>query len=199
MITRITADCHPLEIFTAWFDDAITHGEADPNAMALATVNQQQQANVRFVLYKGLNEQGDVIFVSNYHSTKGEELAQNQHAALAFYWPISYKQVRFKGTVKRMSRMESETYFASRNRESQLGAWASEQSTVIDSRDSLDQRYYTFAKQFDGQEVPCPPHWGGYLLHAETIEFWWGRRHRLHDRYRFSRVDNQWQLERLAP
>lgn len=199
MITRITEDNHPLEIFADWFDDALSHGETDPNAMALATVNADLQPNVRMVLYKGLSHDGAIQFYSNYHSHKATELAQNPHAAVVFYWPSVYKQVRFTGMVRKMTRAESETYFASRPRESQLGAIASPQSQVITSRDELEQKFAKLKQDFTGKDIPCPEHWGGYLLQPATIEFWWGRRHRLHDRYCFRLQNERWQLDRLAP
>lgn len=188
----------PFEQFRQWFDDAVAAQLPEPTAMVLATADAQGRPSARLVLLKGCDERGFVFF-TNYSSHKGRELAANPHAALVFPWHPMGRQVRAAGSVERVSRAETEAYFATRARGSQLGAWASEQSTVIDAREVLEQRYAEAAAYWPGQ-VPAPPHWGGLRVVPETVEFWTARPDRLHDRLRYRRGEHgDWGVERLAP
>ena len=176
-----------LDQLTAWFDEAV----ADPsvleaNAIQLATVDADGAPSVRTVLVKSLDERG-IVFYTNYESAKGRDLAAAPRAAAVFAWLAHERQVRLAGPVRPVERAETETYFATRPRESQLGAWASPQSQVVASRDELDQQYAAAEQRFGDGPIPAPPHWGGYLLEPESVEFWQGRTGRLHDRIRFRR------------
>lgn len=183
-----------------WFDTAA----ADPavleaNAVQLATTGPGGRPSVRTVLVKGLDERG-LVFFTNYESAKGRELAANPQASAVFVWLAHQRQVRVTGEVTRVSRAETEAYFASRPRESQLGAWASPQSQVVESRAALDARAAAIAERFGDGPVPAPPQWGGYRLAPDEVEFWQGRTGRLHDRIRYRRTaDGTWLRERLAP
>lgn len=193
-------DLHPDPIvqFRRWFEDAERAGIVFPEAMALATADADGHPAVRTVLLKGFGEHGFTFF-SNHDSRKGRHLAQNPHAALAFLWKELDRQVCVTGTVARISDEESEAYFRTRPREARLGAWASRQSAPVPSRDELDAAFRAAAGRFPGEEVPLPPHWGGYRLLPDTIEFWKGREHRLHDRFRYTREPGGWLRERLYP
>ncbi len=194
--SEVSAD--PIVQFERWFADARATGMRDPNAMTLATADKHGFPNARTVLLKGL-EDGCFLFYSNYESRKGRELEENPHATLLFYWPELERQVRIRGDVERTSREESEAYFRTRPIGSQLGAWASEQSSVIPNREALESRMTELEKEYKGREVPTPPFWGGYRLRPLSIEFWQGRPNRLHDRLRYVRDGERWRLERLAP
>jgi pyridoxamine 5'-phosphate oxidase len=195
------ADLHsdPIEQFRAWFAAALAAEIRDVNAMSLATATPDGKPSVRIVLLKGLDERG-FSFFTNYDSQKGRELDANAHAALVFYWVKLERQVRITGTAERTSREDSAAYFHSRPPGSRLGAWVSKQSEVIDSRKILDARLEQMAERFEGSEITLPPHWGGYRLKPDEMEFWQGRPNRLHDRFRYSRAtDGAWQIDRLAP
>jgi pyridoxamine 5'-phosphate oxidase len=171
------------------------------NAMTLATVSAQGQPSARIVLLKGLDERGFAFF-TNYDSRKGAELEGNPRCALLFPWQDLERQVRVEGTVARLSGEENAAYFRTRPRASQLGAWASPQSRTVGSRAELDHLYDEAATRFpEGSDVPLPPHWGGYLVTPEVVEFWQGRRGRMHDRLRYRRAEERggWLVERLAP
>lgn len=171
----------------------------DANAMALATASLEGQPSVRTVLLKGVDARG-FVFYTNYDSRKGRELTANPRAALVFYWPDWERQVCITGTVSRLPREESEAYFKTRPRGAQLAAWASNQSDVIADRQTLEVRWEQMARRFEGQPVPLPPNWGGFVLAPDQIEFWQGRLNRLHDRFRYSRQpDGSWRIERLCP
>jgi len=173
--------------------------QIDVNAMTLATVNQRGEPSARVVLLKGASERG-FIFYTNYNSRKGRELAQNPHAAVVFYWPELERQVCAAGTVSKVSAEESDAYFRSRPRGSWLAAWASNQSEPVPNRATLEERWAMFEKQYPGPDVPRPPHWGGYVLTPERVEFWQGRPNRLHDRFVYTRqTDGTWRVERLCP
>ena len=166
--------------------------------MTLATATRFGRPCARIVLLKSFDERG-FVFYTNYNSRKGSELEQNAQACLLFYWPQLWRQVRIEGTVERVSTEESDEYFHSRPLGSKIGAWASEQSAPIESRTTLDQRFQEFSWKF-GDSVPRPPHWGGYRVKPNVIEFWQGQENRLHDRLRFVlQDDGQWSIERLAP
>jgi pyridoxamine 5'-phosphate oxidase len=188
----------PIAQFTRWFDEALAAGLPEPNAMTLATATPDGRPSARVVLLKGFDERGFVFF-TNRHSRKGRELAANPHAALAFFWPELERQVRVEGAVTPAGEAESDAYFASRPLGSRLGAWASPQSEVIAGRDVLDRAVEELAARFGG-DVPRPPHWGGYRVSPDAVEFWQGRPSRLHDRLRYARrPDGGWLRERLAP
>ncbi len=190
---------NPFEQFRLWFEQAQAAKITEPNAMTLATVAADGVPSARIVLLKHFDQQGFVFF-TNYESQKGEELEENPNVALVFYWAELERQVRISGTAAKTSREESEKYFAMRPRASQLGAWASEQSTVVPGRNFLEEQLASLEKWYEGQEIPAPPYWGGYRVQPEVIEFWQGRQSRLHDRLVFSRMEeSKWEIERLSP
>ncbi len=190
---------HPVEQFARWFDDAVAAGLPEPNAMVLATSSRDGVPSARTVLLKGCDQSG-FAFYTNRGSAKARDLADNPRAALVFPWHALQRQVRVTGDVRGLDDEVTARYFASRPRDSQLGAWASEQSAVIGGREALEERLAaTSARWPDGTPVPVPPFWGGYLVVPETVEFWQGRGGRLHDRLRYRRTGETWTLERLAP
>jgi pyridoxamine 5'-phosphate oxidase len=189
----------PIKQFANWFTGAIEAGIRDVNAMSLATAGSDARPSVRIVLLKSFDHDGFVFF-TNYESEKGRQLEANRYAALAFYWIELDRQVRISGKTERTSREESQAYFHSRPVGSQLSAWASRQSEVLDGRRVLDARMVAMTERFDDKPIPLPPHWGGYRLKPETIEFWQGRANRLHDRFRYTRqAHGTWSIDRLAP
>jgi len=196
------AEMHPdpIEQFATWFSTAVHSGLPDANAMTLATATKSGKPSARVVLLKGFDQRGFVFF-TNYDSDKGRELKANPFAALAIYWMPLERQVRISGRVEKTSRAESKEYFHSRPRGSQLGAWVSRQSEVIDARRILDAKLAEMTERFARQKVlELPPHWGGYRVVPEAIEFWQGRANRLHDRFRYTRQkDGRWNMDRLAP
>jgi pyridoxamine 5'-phosphate oxidase len=219
-LERAALDANPLAQFEAWFRDAAgeqaqsrwrkigialyklwsalcNHRPADINAMTLATVDKNGKPSTRTVLLKSVDERG-FIFFTNYESRKGRELADNPNAALTFFWSELERQVCVAGSVTKLPVAESAAYFKSRPRGSQLAAWASNQSEVVPDRAALETKWRELEKKFPN-EVPLPPHWGGFILRPERIEFWQGRPSRLHDRFSYARQpDNSWKLERLA-
>ncbi len=190
--------------FEAWFTDAAGFGLTEPNAMIVSTATAAGRPSARTVLLKVFDERGFVFF-TNYESRKGTELTDNPYASLVFPWFPMQRQVLVSGAVERVSREETEEYFASRPRGSRLGAWASPQSSVLPDREAVDARLAEVQERFGDGEIPAPPHWGGFLVVPETVEFWQGRSSRLHDRLRYRwAVENQagegsWVVERLAP
>ncbi|MBV9790549.1 MAG: pyridoxamine 5'-phosphate oxidase [Chloroflexi bacterium] len=195
--TEVAAD--PFAQFRVWFDHALAAQLPEPNAMTLATATPDGKPSARVVLLKGFDQRG-FVFYTNYHSRKGGEIEASGWAALVFFWPDLERQVRVEGRVERVSPQESDDYFASRPAGSRLGAWASPQSQVISGRDVIEQRLSALTTQYADQDVPRPPHWGGYRVVPGTIEFWQGRPNRLHDRLRYRLSDDQrWTVERLAP
>jgi len=217
-LRRVDLDANPMAQFDSWFAQAsaggrwrkigialfklwhaiLGHSPADVNAMALATVDKSGRPSTRHVLLKGVDARG-FIFFTNHDSRKGLELADNPNAALTFYWPERERQICVAGTVGKIPREESETYFKSRPRGSRLATWASNQRDVVADRAALDAKWNEASAKFPG-DVPLPPNWGGFVLRPERIEFWQGRPSRLHDRFCYTRQpDNSWKLERLAP
>jgi len=198
-LRRSDLDPNPIKQFANWFTTAIETGIRDVNAMSLATAGQDAKPSVRIVLLKSFDEDGFVFF-TNYESEKGKQLEANPYAALGFYWIELDRQIRISGKVDKTSRKESQTYFHSRPVGSQLSAWASRQSAVLDGRRVLDARMEEMNERFADKRVPLPPHWGGYRLKPGNMEFWQGRSNRLHDRFRYTRQsDGSWLIERLAP
>jgi len=192
-------DRDPIIQFERWFNQALEAQLREPNAMTLATVTTEGRPAARVVLLKGFDHRG-FVFYTNYTSRKGQELAQTPFAALVFWWADLERQVRIEGAVEKVAAQESDAYFHSRPRGSRLGAWASDQSQVVADRAALEERLRTLEEKYRDQEIPRPPHWGGYRLIPSVIEFWQGRPNRLHDRLRYSRQeDNHWLIERLAP
>jgi pyridoxamine 5'-phosphate oxidase len=188
----------PIEQFRRWLGDAESAGIPLPNAMAVATADAEGRPSVRHVLLRGVDERGFTFF-TNYDSRKGRQLAENPHAGLVFLWKLLDRQVNATGTAERVDPAESDAYFATRPREARLGAWASAQSSVLDSREELERRVAEADERFAGVEVPRPPNWGGFLVRPDTVEFWQGRRSRLHDRFRYAREDGRWRIDRLSP
>lgn len=187
-----------IALFKLWHA-ILGHAPVDPNAMVLATAGKDAAPSARTVLLKGVDERG-FIFFTNYDSRKGRELSENENAALVFYWLELERQVCIAGAVSKLPREESEAYFKSRPKGSRLGAWASNQSEAVADRDALENKWQEMAARFSTNDVPLPPHWGGYVLRPSRIEFWQGRPNRLHDRFRYSRQpDNSWKIERLSP
>lgn len=212
----------PIEQFRTWFEAAahsrgksrwrkigialydvwqavLGNTRVEVNAMTLATVGADGKPSSRTVLLKGVDERG-FIFFTNYESRKGRELAANPNAALTFFWPELERQICIAGSVTKVSREESEAYFRTRPKGSRIGAWASNQSSVVPDRAALEKLWQEMAARFPGDDVPLPPNWGGYVLRPERIEFWQGRASRMHDRFCYTRqVDDTWKIERLSP
>lgn len=188
----------PIEVFRAWLDEAVAGGFAEPTAMTLATARLDGQPSARTVLLKEADARG-FVFYTNTRSRKAAELAANPRAALVFRWPEAERQVTVTGGVERVSDEEADAYFATRPRGSQLGAWASPQSEVIPSRAYLEARFEEADAAHAHNRVPRPPHWSGYRLVPETVEFWQGRPNRLHDRLRYTRGTMGWERHRVAP
>jgi pyridoxamine 5'-phosphate oxidase len=194
-----TVDPDPLQLFRRWFDEAIASGSRLPDAMTLATATKDGKPSARMVLLKQVDDQG-FVFYTNYNSRKSRELDENPNAALVCYWVGLDRQVRVEGSVERVSAAESDEYFKTRPRESQLGALASPQSEVIESREFLEKRFQDFEGMYRDRSVSRPAHWGGYRLKPERIEFWQNREGRLHDRILYERQpDESWIIKRLAP
>ena len=192
-------DPDPFKQFTRWFSDAEQAELPLHNAMTLATASRAGKPSARMVLLKEVDARG-FVFYTNYQGRKARELKENPFASLVFYWQPLSRQVRVEGAVERVAADESDRYFASRPRGHQLEAHASSQSQVIKDRGFLEEQFKTFTQMFAGQEIPRPAHWGGYRLLPETLEFWQEGEHRLHDRLRYRRNDNDhWVIERLAP
>jgi pyridoxamine 5'-phosphate oxidase len=189
---------NPIHQFATWWDDAVDSKIEEVNAMTVATVNEHGYPSARIVLLKHFNENGFVFF-TNYESRKGKSLLINPNASIVFFWKELERQVRIEGIVEKISEEESTTYFKSRPVESKIGAWASPQSEVIESRTFLENRFKDFEEQFLNLEIPKPPHWGGYIVKPSRIEFWQGRPGRLHDRIEYNKNNEDWSIERLAP
>ncbi len=197
-ISELTASDDPVAMFGVWFEEAKRAGILLPESMAVATATRDAVPSARMMLLKGVDERGFVFF-TNYGSRKNAELDANPRAALVFHWAVLGRQVRVEGTVERISAEESEAYWRTRARGSQLGAWASRQSEELGARAELVQRYGEFRERFSGDDIPLPPFWGGCRLRPEAIEFWQGRTDRLHDRLRYERTADGWKVVRLYP
>jgi pyridoxamine 5'-phosphate oxidase len=188
----------PMDLFAEWFREAEDAGVDVPETMTLATADGDGAPSARMVLLKAADDEG-FVFYSGYVSRKAGELERNPRAALVFYWRPLGKQVRVEGRVERVSEAESAAYFATRPRGSQIAAWASQQSTPLAGREDLERRYAELEREYEGRAVPLPPHWGGFRLRPDAIEFWQHRDNRLHDRTRYTRAREGWRSELLSP
>lgn len=189
----------PVSQFEQWFNEALAAKLHEPNAMTLATATPNGKPSARIVLLKGFNEHG-FIFYTNYLSRKGKEITKNPQGALTFFWGELERQVRIEGTIEKLSKEDSERYFHSRPKGSQIGAVVSPQSQEIDGRETLERKWSELEAEYEGKEVPKPSFWGGYILNPQLVEFWQGRSSRLHDRILYKKVDKKsWKKVRLAP
>ena len=195
--TLATTD-DPISFFESWLSTAKKSGIILPESMSVSTVDHQGKPSSRMVLLKEVNQQGFVFF-TNYGSRKSKELEQNPFVALLFHWNMLQRQVRIEGRIERISHEESEAYFHSRSRGSQIGAWASKQSQVFDERQTLVDSVKYYEEKFTNQTIPLPEFWGGYRVIPEKIEFWQGKADRLHDRFVYTKQDNNWEINRLNP
>jgi pyridoxamine 5'-phosphate oxidase len=198
-------DPSPIRQIQTWLGEAIEAKHPEPTAMSLATSTPEGEPSARIVLLKVVDEHG-LVFFTNYESDKGKDLAKNPRACANLFWVLLERQIRITGSVAKVAREESEAYFRSRPRESQLGAWASEQSAVLAGRSALEAHLAEMITRFGDGEIPCPPHWGGYRLTPDRVELWQGRPSRLHDRLRYTRINEgdgaagaMWRIDRLSP
>jgi pyridoxamine 5'-phosphate oxidase len=189
----------PVEQFRIWWDDVLKSDIDEPNAMILSTADSKGMVEARTVLLKGFDAQGFVFF-TNYHSTKGRHLEENPHCSLLFFWKELERQVRITGFAEKITAEETQEYFLSRPEGSRLGAWASPQSQVVPDKKWLEDQFAFFSQKFSSGHIDCPPHWGGYRVVADKIEFWQGRPNRMHDRIQYRKDETGvWIIERLAP
>ena len=197
-LSENSVDADPFAQFSAWMNEALNSEIIEPTAMTASTVDAAGRPSSRVVLLKGIDAQGFVFF-TNYDSKKASDLDINPNISLHFFWPDLERQVIISGTTAKTSREESEEYFAKRPVESQIGAWASKQSSVLQTRKELEDGVAEIGQRFAGQEIPCPPFWGGFRVTPESFEFWQGRASRLHDRICYTRNGNAWMISRLSP
>ena len=188
----------PIEQYAKWFEEAVGAEVLDPKAVVITTVNLDSKPSSRVVYVRGVSEEGFVIY-TNYNSAKGEDLAVNPNVSLNIFWPELERQIRIEGTAKKVDASTSDAYFASRPRESQIGAWASAQSSTLKDRAELEQKVEELTKKFEGKKIERPLFWGGYLIQANYFEFWQGRPSRLHDRIAFELAQEKWIKKRLSP
>lgn len=191
-------DKDPVIQFRLWFDEAAASGIALPEAACLSTVSRNGEPEGRMILLKGADEYG-FVFYTNLNSPKSQSLLAHPRASLTFYWEKLRRQVRLSGAVGKVTDAEADAYFHSRPRDSQIGAWASEQSTALDARATLEKRFEEFSRKYDGKDIPRPSHWSGYRIAPEKIEFWIERPNRLHDRFLYELKDGEWAVTRLYP
>jgi pyridoxamine 5'-phosphate oxidase len=188
----------PFSQFRKWFNELLDLDLIEPNAMILATADNNAKPSARVVLLKGLSNKG-FSFFTNYKSRKGQNLSENSFASLLFFWAELERQVRIEGKIKKLSRFESRKYFDTRPLESRIAAWASEQSKIIPDRKYLEEKFKELKEKFEGEKIPLPPNWGGFILIPEYFEFWQGRENRLHDRICYKKTKQRWKIFRLAP
>ncbi|MFN2528796.1 MAG: pyridoxamine 5'-phosphate oxidase [Candidatus Baltobacteraceae bacterium] len=197
-LSESDVDADPIVVLERWIKDAALSQIIEPNAMSISTVDEQRRPSSRIVLLRGIEQRG-LVFFTSYLSRKGSELQKNSRVALLFYWPELERQIRIEGGAEQVSDEESDAYFAQRPRGHQISAWASEQSEPVESQALLAQRVEDYAARFEGEDVPRPHSWGGYLVRPTRIEFWQGRENRLHDRLEFTKEGTTWKLQRLSP
>lgn len=197
-IDRNTVDPNPIAQFTLWFEQAVDSGIAEPNGFSLCTVSAECRPSQRTVLMKGYDDHG-FVFYTNHSSRKGQQIVENNRVSMLFPWYELHRQINIEGEVSRIDDEQSYAYFNSRPYGSQVGAWASYQSKVIDSRSVLEEQIEAIERQFQDQTIPLPPFWGGYRVEPERFEFWQGRSHRLHDRIIYCKDGAQWNIMRLSP
>ena len=197
-LSETTIDRDPFAQFSAWMHEALESVVIEPTAMTVSTVDESGRPSSRVVLLKGFDAKGFVFF-TNYESKKATDLESNPNISLHFFWPDLERQIIISGSVEKTSREESEKYFASRPVKSRIGAWASKQSGALANREELENLFEAVRERFDGQEIPCPPFWGGFRTTARRFEFWQGRRSRLHDRIVYESINGDWNILRLSP
>lgn len=198
-LTEDMVDPDPLLQFEKWFTEAANMGIVEPNAMTISTSGRDGKVSARIVLLRNFDEKG-FVFYTNYNSRKGHQIAENPYACLSFFWCMAERQVRIAGRVEKISTLESMEYFNSRPLSNRIGSWASDQSTVLESREALEEKVQELEKRYANSEPEKPPFWGGYRVVPEEIEFWQGRPSRLHDRLQYTRTaDGKWKMVRLNP
>ncbi len=197
-LNETSVDKNPFIQFTKWYDSILNSKLNEPTAMMLSTADVNGSPSARIVLLKEIDDSG-FVFYTNYGSRKGKDLKQNPKAALTFFWDELRRQIRIEGRIEEISRETSKEYFSSRPRESQIGAWVSEQSSVIPDREFLENKYVELKEKFGNEEIPLPDFWGGYRLIPNYFEFWQGRENRLHDRICYKEENNEWKIFRIAP
>lgn len=198
MISKSSLNANPIVQFNEWYEEAVKKKVDKADAFAFATSTKDGKPSVRMLLFKGTNEKG-LRFFTNFESPKADDLKENRHASMLFFWGKLERQVRIDGIVEKLSDSENDAYWKSRPRGSQIGAYSSPQSSEVEGREALESKFKEFEKQFEGKEIPRPPFWGGYVLIPERIEFWEGLPNRLHDRIVYTKTKNEWRISRLAP
>jgi len=188
----------PTDMFRDWFEKVENLDNIEVNAMTLATSSKKGKPSSRIVLLKGYDEKG-FVFYTNYNSRKGKEIEQNPYGSLTFHWNQLERQIRIRGKIRKISRAQSEKYFNSRPRLSQVSVLASKQSDILRNRTELEERFIEIETKYEGKEIPCPDYWGGYCLEHRKVEFWQGRRDRMHDRFVYTKHGTTWQTDRLSP